>query len=108
MTHYSQTRGLVSRSRYRYDEGDVSEPNAPSLPNYRERMQETVTTLPCGLTRVDLGHPIGAPLPPSAGATRPDFTPEPNPAPVVELASLSARTSPPKNWKDDYGLAKSG
>lgn len=64
------------------------DPYAPSSPGYQERAKETVRALGPGMTLVNLGHPIGEPT--HSHAKAPDFTPEPNPAPVVDPAGLSA------------------
>lgn len=39
------------------------DPHTPGSPGYAERHRETVTTLPGGIVRVDMGEPIGPPPP---------------------------------------------
>lgn len=107
MAHYSvsQRRWVSFGPRHRHDdEGGVADPYSSALPGYRERMRETVTTLPSGLTRVDLGAPVnataGQPEPVSSvvpeepeDTSVPDAEPLPFSTPT--LADIAARTTPP-------------
>ncbi|VWX46630.1 hypothetical protein NOVOSPHI9U_10170 [Novosphingobium sp. 9U] len=88
MAHYSPSRGWVSRPRRPIDTGP--NPYDPASGHFAERHQQSETTLPDGLVRVDMGTPIlrlpAEPAPvlrrlPEPPAPPPEpTTPEPSPA----------------------------
>jgi DNA-binding XRE family transcriptional regulator len=94
----------IWRGRSRVDRPSGPDPYGPTSPGHAERNAVTVKTICHGMTREDLGHPIGASPSPSVAVER--ARPEPNPLPATDLASLSDRTAPPRAWRDDYGLRK--
>jgi hypothetical protein len=95
---------LFSRRLGRYVSGRkpstlvYEDPYAPGSRAYAERHRETVTELPSGLRRVDVGEPVKR-LPCEAPAVRRDKAPQPAPAappPVPPAAPATAPVAAPK------------
>ena len=85
---YSSRQGRwIGRGRTNVPTGP--DPYSPDSPGYADRNRETVTKLPGGMVRIDLGDPIGAPK------RKPKSQRPASAAPVAEPTPRARPPAPP-------------
>ncbi|RVT93425.1 hypothetical protein [Sphingomonas crocodyli] len=109
MALYSTRQGRwITRPTRAVDTGP--NPYDEGTKHFAERHQETTIELPCGLTRIDLGEPIvhmGVKVStkkPAAPRREPADTP---PETGGETATPAAKAPAERDWRKDYGMARS-
>jgi hypothetical protein len=81
----------------------MPDPYAPGTPDFADRNAEVVTELSPGVTRIDLGLPLGTSVPRRVSA-RPAEAPKESALPAPVTSQPKAPTG--RSWKDDYGVAR--
>jgi hypothetical protein len=74
------------------------DPYSPASPDYAERHRETVTVMPDGLVRVDMGEPVHG-KPKKADLAKVPKAPAVAPEPAAEAPSATPATPLPVNPK---------